>query len=65
MVFRLRGADGADLVPQQAIELARDYTSSPTELIGTESERELLGREMRREMVASIVRRIDGASRQP
>ncbi|TKS53681.1 hypothetical protein E4582_02100 [Luteimonas yindakuii] len=65
VVFRLRRADGADLVPQQAVELARDYTSSPSELIGTESERELLGREMRREMVASIVRRIDGASRQP
>lgn len=65
VVFRLRRADGRDLVPQQAIELSRDYISSPSELVGTDSERELLAREMRREMVASIVRRIDGASRQP
>lgn len=65
VVFRLRRADGQDLVPQQAVELARDYIQSPTELSGAESERELLSREMRRDMVASIVRRIDGASRQP
>lgn len=65
VVFRLSDAQGQDLVPQQAIEMSRDFTQSATELIGTESERELLSREMRREMVASIVRRIDGASRQP
>lgn len=65
VVFRLQRADGEDLVPQQAVELARDYISSPTELIGTDSERELLSREMQRDMVASIIRRIDGASRQP
>lgn len=63
VVFQLRRADGSDLVPQQAVELARDYTSSPSELTGTDSERELLSREMRREMVAAILRRVDGASR--
>lgn len=65
VVFRLQRADGQDLVPQQAIEMSRDYIASPDELTGADSERELLSREMRREMVASIVRRIDGASRQP
>jgi LPS-assembly lipoprotein len=65
VVFRLNRADGSDLVPQQAIELSRDYISVPTNSSGTEGEREVLARELRREMVASILRRIDAASRQP
>lgn len=65
VVFELVHADGEELVPQQAVELARDYIRSPTNLTGADSERELLTREMRRDMVASIIRRIDGASRRP
>jgi len=65
VVFELVGADGEDVVPQQAVELARDYVQSPSNLTGADSERELLSREMRRDMVASIVRRIDGATREP
>ena len=65
VVFRLRRADGTDLVPQQVIELSRDYISIPTNSSGTESEREILSRELRRDMVASILRRIDAASRTP
>lgn len=64
VVFELVSADGRDLVPQQAVELARDYVQSPSNLTGADSERELLSREMRRDMVASIVRRIDGVARQ-
>jgi len=64
VVFELLRADGEELVPQQAVELARDYIRSPTDLTGADSEQELLTREMERDMVASIVRRIDGASRQ-
>jgi LPS-assembly lipoprotein len=63
VVFRLNRANGSDLVPQQAIELSRDYISVPTNSSGTEGEREILAREMRRDMVASILRRIDAASR--
>jgi len=63
VIFDLKHADGSDLVPQQAIELSRDYVSPPTRSIGTESEREILAREMRREMVTSILRRIDAVSR--
>lgn len=63
VIFGMERADGTDLVPQQAIELARDYVSTPTRSIGTEGERELLAREMRREMVTSILRRIDAVSR--
>lgn len=63
VIFDLRRADGSDLVPQQAIELTRDYVSVPTNSAGTEGEREILVREMRREMVSSILRRIDAVSR--
>ena len=63
--FRLTRADGSDLVPQQAVELSRDYISTPTNSSGTEGEREILASEMRREMVASILRRIDAAARAP
>ena len=62
-IFSLSRADGSDLVPQQAIELSRDYISVPTRSEGTEGEREILSREMRRDMVASILRRIDAVSR--
>ena len=56
-------ADGSDMVPQQVIELSRDYISVPTNSSGTEGEREILSRELRREMAASILRRVDAASR--
>ena len=65
VVFRLRRADATDLVPQQVIELARDYISVPANSSGTESEREILSRELRRDMVASILRRFQAASRMP
>ena len=63
VIFKLQRADGTDLVPQQAIELSRDYISVPTRSAGTEDEREILARELRREMVSSILRRIDAVSR--
>jgi LPS-assembly lipoprotein len=62
-VFRLDRADGSVAVPQQAIELGRDYVSAPTTSTGTESEREILARELQREMASSILRRIDAATR--
>ncbi|HJR73252.1 MAG TPA: LPS assembly lipoprotein LptE [Luteimonas sp.] len=63
VVFGLRAANGDDVVPQQTIELSRDYISSPTNPTGSEGEQELLAKEMRREMVASILRRIDASER--
>ena len=63
VVFSVTDANGDEIVPQQAVELSRDYISSPTEATGTETERELLTREMQREMTVSILRRIDAASR--
>ncbi len=65
VMFSLDKADGTNLVPEQTVELARDYISVPTRSTGTEGEREVLAREMQKEMTASILRRIDAASRAP
>jgi LPS-assembly lipoprotein len=62
-VFTFRLADGRELVPQQVVELSRDYVSQPTNVTGTSTEREILADELRREMAASILRRIDSVVR--
>ena len=63
VIFEMRAADDTILIPQQAIELTRDYISSPTRSLGTGGEREILAAELQREMVAAILRRIDMATR--
>lgn len=65
VMFSLDKADGTNLVPEQTVELSRDYVSVPNRSTGTEGEREVLAREMQKEMTASILRRIDAASRAP
>jgi LPS-assembly lipoprotein len=62
VVFVMRRADGTVLVPQQVIELSRDYLSIPNQSIGVDSEREILADELRREMASAVLRRIDAAS---
>ena len=63
VIFVFRREDGSVLVPQQVIELSRDYVSPPTDATGTTTEREILADELRREMSASIIRRIDSVVR--
>lgn len=63
VIFDLRRPDGTVVVPEQAIELSRDYISVPTRSEGTESEREILAKELRREMTATVLRRIDAVAR--
>lgn len=62
-IFTFRLADGRELVPQQVVELSRDYVSPPENATGTSTEREILADELRREMAASILRRIDSVVR--
>lgn len=62
VVFSLRRADGSLAVPQQSVELSRDYLAPAVDSIGKASERELLVRELQRDMAASILRRVDAAS---
>lgn len=59
-VFTFLRADGSELVPQQVVELSRDYVSLPEDATGTTTEREILADELRREMAAAILRRVDG-----
>jgi LPS-assembly lipoprotein len=63
VIFSMRRADGSAAVPQQAVELSRDYLAPAVDSIGKASERELLVRELRRDMAAAILRRVDAASR--
>jgi LPS-assembly lipoprotein len=63
VVFSFLRPDGSVLVPEQVIEMARDYVSQPTDATGTTTEREILADELRREMSASILRRIDSVIR--
>ena len=62
-IFVFRQADGTELVPQQVVELSRDYVSPPEDATGTSTEREILANELRRELAASILRRIDSVAR--
>ena len=50
-------------VPQQAVELSRDYLAPAVDSIGKASEREMLVKELRRDMAAAILRRVDAASK--
>ena len=61
VIFILQDSRGRQLVPQQAVELSRDYIAPPADSIGKASERELLVREVRREMASAILRRVDAA----
>ncbi|MBV2210209.1 MAG: hypothetical protein KUL77_11680 [Thermomonas sp.] len=64
VIFSLKRADGEMLVPQQAIELSRDYLAPAVDSIGKTAERELLVRELRRDMAAAVLRRVDAVSSQ-
>ena len=63
VVFSFIRPDGGVIVPEQAVELSRDYVSPPQDATGTTTEREILADELRREMSASILRRIDSVVR--
>ena len=61
VAFALIDSNGEVVVPQQVVELSRDYVAPPADSIGKTSERELLAKEMRREMSQAILRRIGAA----
>lgn len=63
VIFTMLGSDGSVVVPQQVIEMSRDYVAPPTDATGTATEREMLATELRRDMSASILRRIDSVVR--
>ena len=63
VVCAMSDGNGDVLVPQQSVELSREYVSVPSDSTGSDTEAELLARELQREMTASILRRIDAATR--
>jgi LPS-assembly lipoprotein len=61
VIFALLDQAGNVVVPQQAVELSRDYVAPPADAVGATSERELLAKELRREMSTAILRRVGAA----
>jgi LPS-assembly lipoprotein len=61
--FDLVGADGAERVPLQQIELSREYTYDSVASAGSPAEQALIQEELRREMQAAILRRLDAMLR--
>lgn len=57
--FDVTDATGASLVPNQSIELSREYSYDINASAGSPAEQELIQRELRRDMQAAILRRLD------
>ena len=61
--FDLIGADGKRRMPEQTIELTREFTYDAFAQAGSPAEQQLIEEELRREMQASILRRLDAVLR--
>ncbi|MFY2765292.1 LPS assembly lipoprotein LptE [Arenimonas sp. MALMAid1274] len=61
--FDLQGADGATLIPQQVVELRREFTYDSVASVGSPAEQQLIQAELRRDMQAAILRRVDAVLR--
>jgi len=57
--FSVHAADGGELVPNQVIELTREFTFDSTQAVGVNAEIDLLTRELERDMVQAILRRLE------
>ncbi|MDQ1815756.1 LPS assembly lipoprotein LptE [Massilia sp. CCM 9210] len=58
LVFRLRDANGAELLPATEISLKRSITFDETQVLGKESEEVLLYRDMQTDLVQQVLRRL-------
>ena len=61
--FKLVGPDGKDVVPNQHIDLRRDYLFDTARALGNRAEEDLVMAELQRDMADAILRRIDVALR--
>lgn len=61
--FDVVGADGAVRLPEQTIELTREFTYDAFAQAGSPAEQRLIEDELRREMQAAILRRLDAVLR--
>ncbi len=61
--FDLIGADGSSRLPEQTIELTREFTYDAFAQAGSPAEQKLIEEELRRDMQAAILRRLDAVLR--
>ena len=61
VTFRVTGAEGEELVPEQTVSLLRDYVFDARAVLGKNREQAVLQAEMRRDAAARIVSRIAAA----
>lgn len=61
--FQVDDANGEPLVPQQRIDMSRDYSYDATNTIGTEAQVEEIQRSLNDDMVQSILFRLQAAGR--
>lgn len=57
--FNLTGPDGARLLGNETLRLARDFQFDEQEILGATSEEELLREDLRRSMAAALIRRLE------
>ena len=58
IAFRVTGANGEEIVPNQTVSLIRDYVFDADAVLGTSREQSVLHAEMRRDAAAQVVRRV-------
>jgi LPS-assembly lipoprotein len=59
----ISGADGKSLLPVQTIEHSREFTFDQSQAIGTNVEQDEIKKEMERDMVATLMRKVEAASK--
>jgi LPS-assembly lipoprotein len=63
VAFDVIGADGKIRLPEQTVELTREFTYDAFAQAGSPAEQRLIEEELRREMQAAILRRLDAVLR--
>ncbi len=61
----LTGADGATLLEEQQVDVFREFTYDPNDLLGKEREEQTLQREMDRELALLITQRLQSVGSRP
>ena len=59
----ISGADGKSLLALQTIEHSREFTFDQSQAIGTNVEQDEIKKEMERDMVATLMRKVEAASK--
>lgn len=63
VTFRVVTPDGESVVPEQRLDLSRDYSFDEREILASTREEEFLREQLYRAMVDQVVRRLEAAAR--